>query len=126
MSKRGRVGVSASFLNEVPFDLIEKRRSGRGRRGVGSSKGGIDSNSESLMESPRGDDMTAKALLESLLPQTLIENSNEEKNSTPNTPMKKLANSPDKKAEIKIIQKGIILIFQKNFWANFDFFFFSF
>ena len=109
MSKRGRVGVSASFLNEVPFDLIEKRRSGRGRRGVGSSKSGIDSNSESLMESPRGDDMTAKALLESLLPQTLIENSNEEKNSTPNTPMKKLTNSPDKKAEVKIIQKGITL-----------------
>ena len=106
MSKRRGVGPSASFLNEVPLDLIEKRRSSR-MRGIhcgsvrgGGGGGGIDSNSESLLESPRGDDMTAKALIESLLPPTLVEISNEEgSNSKPNSPLKKLVKSPEKTKE---------------------------
>ena len=105
MSKRRSAGASAAFLNEVPLDLIEKRRSGRSRmRGAGSApRIGLDSNSESLMESPRGDDMTAKALLESLLPPTLLENSDDEdgtKSSKSNTPIKKkVVKSPEKQAE---------------------------
>ena len=109
MSKRRSAGASAAFLNEVPLDLIEKRRSSR-MRGVGSTpRIGLDSNSESLMESPRGDDMTAKALLESLLPPTLLENNSDgdeegtSKSSKSNTPSKRkvVVKSPEKQTEEK-------------------------
>ena len=110
MSKKRSVGPSASFLNEVPLDLIEKRRSSR-MRGIhcGSVRGGgIDSNSESLLESPRGDDMTAKALLESLLPPTLVEiNEGDGPNSKPNSPLKKLVKTPEKKEECRSSEQKI-------------------
>ena len=78
MSKKrsSGVGLSTSFLNEVPLDLIEKRRSAR--RGNYGGRMGIDSNSESMLESPRDDDMTTKAMIESLFPPSLVKNENSE------------------------------------------------
>lgn len=111
--KRHSGGPSASFLSEVssilaneksflssfskvPIDLIEKRRSARrGHRGFG----GLDSNSESLMESPRGDDMTAKALLESLFPPSLTTSPSKSESKRTMTPSKKLTRSPSKSSE---------------------------
>ena len=73
-----------SFLSEVPLDMIDKRRSGRhGRGGCYVKRLGLDSNSESMLESPRGDDMTAKALLESLFPSSLLTSPNQTPNQTP-------------------------------------------
>lgn len=97
MSKRANSkGATASFLNEVPIDLIEKRRSSR-MRGVGGRGGGIDSNSESLMECPRGDDMTAKALIESLFPPSLLKQDDDREDKPEiSTPVKKFAKSPVK------------------------------
>ena len=83
--KQSRGGASASFLSEVPLHLIEKRRSGRYGRGGGGygKRSGLDSNSESMLESPRGDDMTAKALIESLFPSSLLSSSPNSPNKTP-------------------------------------------
>ena len=95
MSKR-RSGLSttASFLNEVPLDLIEKRRSARrGTYGTTGGRMGIDSNSESLLESPRGDDMTAKAMIESLFPPSLVR-IDDTASATVLSPLKKLMKSP--------------------------------
>ena len=95
MSKR-RSGLSttASFLNEVPLDLIEKRRSARrGTYGTGGRMG-VDSNSESLLESPRGDDMTAKAMIESLFPPSLVRIADSNTASAVLSPLKKLMKSP--------------------------------
>ena len=49
--------------------------------------------------------MTAKALLESLLPPTLVEINEDGSNSKPNSPLKKLVKSPEKKEECQSEQK---------------------
>ena len=97
-----------SFLSEVPQDLIDKRRSGRHGRGGGGTylkRLGLDSNSESMLESPRGDDYTAKALLESLFPSSLLSTPNQTPTKVDDksklnhaSPLKKVSNlSPVKK-----------------------------
>ena len=96
MSKK-RTNLSATFLNEVPLDLIEKRRSARRGGNYGGHRMGIDSNSESLLESPRGDDMTAKAMIESLFPPSLLRTTD----TAVVSPLKKLMKSPAKQLEIE-------------------------
>ena len=92
MSKKRSSGLSTSFLSQVPLDLIEKRRSAR--RGNYGGRMGIDSNSGSMLDSPRDDDMTTKAMIESLFPPTLVQNENDVA-----SPLKKLTKSPAKKEQ---------------------------
>ncbi len=93
-SRRSR--PAATFLNEVPIDLIEKRRSSRMRGGGGGGGGGLGSNPDSLMEPPKGDDVTAKSLLESFFPESLLDETATPLPSPRKTPVKKKPAPPTK------------------------------
>ena len=71
-SKR-KAGVS-QFLNEVPSDLIEKRRSTRAKGSTGGTIGdrSIATSCENTLSSPRCEEVTAKQLLQGYFPSSLL------------------------------------------------------
>ena len=71
-SKR-KAGVN-QFLNEVPLDLIEKRRSTRAKGTPANTIGdrSIATSCENTLSSPRGEEVTAKQLLQGYFPTTLL------------------------------------------------------
>jgi len=95
-SSKRKAGLS-QFLNEVPLDLIEKRRSTRAKgtpaSGGVSERGPMGTSGENTASSPRGAELTAKQFLQQSFPSSLLTLNHVHK-------MVDLTLSPEKKSDI--------------------------